>query len=461
MMVIRTIILVCSFVGVESFQLPLNRRVFASRQLKKNVASAANREQSSVYAASSATTTTTHTPVTSSHTTTLKDDENDADSLLKFSADVQHILHDLRAMEFDPCIPKHLMGHLRSSLSYSKTWTLDDWEFHNSRKRYFRYLKNISHSRLMRRIMPQQLVLLVWTILSVYLEDQFLSTYKPKIPLSALGTISTFVGFLLTLRSNQALSRLMEARTLWSKVILNTREMSSLIASFIYPVDKQLALLLGRHVALFGWLLKSQLRFTKKDDVVELVRAMLPRRDADYLLSQRQKSVAVITRIRQVLAHLGKAHKLTTAEEIALDHTAHALSEAITSTGRIRASPIPTLYTSHTSRLLVFYLFCLPPALHLSGLDGVMTTVLTMVVGFAMFGLDEISHLFEQPFRVIPMYQMSKRRMAAVADSFCCRPPALDGEEIVDDKEKDVSQRELTSYWSNTDMAQVSDNLME
>lgn len=309
--------------------------------------------------------------------------------------------------------------------------------------------------------MPQQLALLIWTILSVYLEDQFLSTYKPKIPLSALGTISTFVGFLLTLRSNQALSRLMEARALWSKVILNTREMSSLIASFIYPVDKQLALLLGRHVALFGWLLKSQLRFTRKDDVVELVRAMLPKRDADYLLSQRQKTVAVITRIRQVLAHLGKAHKLTTAEEIALDHTAHSLSEAITSTGRIRASPIPTLYTSHTSRLLVFYLFCLPPALHLSGLDGIMTTVLTMVVGFAMFGLDEISHLFEQPFRVIPMYQMSKRSMAAVADSFCCRPPALDGEEFGDDEEKDVAQKELTSYWSNKDIAQVSDNLME
>ena len=310
--------------------------------------------------------------------------------------------------------------------------------------------------------MPQQLVLLLWTILSVYLEDQFLSTYKPKIPLSALGTISTFVAFLLTLRSNQALSRLMEARALWSKVILNTREMSNLIASFIYPVDKQLALLLGRHVALFGWLLKSQLRFTKKDDVVELVRTMLPnKRDADYLLSQRQKTVAVITRIRQVLAHLGKAHKLTTAEEIALDHTAHALSEAITSTGRIRASPIPTLYTSHTSRLLVFYLFCLPPALHLSGLDGIMTTILTMVVGFAMFGLDEISHLFEQPFRVIPMYQMSKRAMQATADCFTCRPPALDGEKIVEDEEKELSQRELTSYWSNKDMSQMSDNLME
>jgi putative membrane protein len=310
--------------------------------------------------------------------------------------------------------------------------------------------------------MPQQMVLLMWTILSVYLEDQFLSSYKPKIPLAALGTISTFVGFLLTLRSNHALSRLMEARKLWSKVILNTREMASLIAAFVYPVDKQLALLLGRHVALFGWLLKSQLRFTKKDDVVELVRTMIPnKRDADFLLSQRQKTVVVITRIRQVLAHLGKAHKLTTAEEIALDHTCHALSEVITSTGRIRASPIPTLYTSHTSRLLVFYLFCLPPALHLSGLDGIMTTLLTMVVGYAMFGLDEISHLFEQPYRVIPMYQMSKRSMQAVADCFTCRPPALDGQQFGEDEEDKLAQRELTLYWSNKDMAQVSDNLME
>ena len=255
------------------------------------------------------------------------------DSLLKFSRDVKHVLHELRGMEFDPCIPKHLMGR-PSSLSYSKTWTLDDWELHNSRKRYFRYLLNFSKSRLLRRILPQQCALMLWSILSVWVEGQFLYFKKPQIPLSALGTISTFVAFLLTLRSNHALSRLDEARRLWSKVVLNTREMGQLISAFIYPVDKQLALMLGRHVAIFGWLLKSQLRFVKRDDVVDLVRAMLPREDADYVLSQRQKTAAVITRIRQVLALLGKQHKLTTAEEIALDHTAHALSEAITSTGR-------------------------------------------------------------------------------------------------------------------------------
>ena len=196
-MTLSSILLVGSFLGVDSFQLPLTRRL-VSPQRNNYVVSATNGEQSTISAPSSVI-SPTHTSDTSSPTTRRKkNNENDADTLLKFSTDVQHVLHNLRAMESDPCIPKHLMGHHSSSLSYSKTWTLDDWEFHNSRKRYFRYLKNIPHSRLMRRIMPQQVALLIWTILSVYLEDQFLSTYKPKIPLSALGTISTFVGFLLT-----------------------------------------------------------------------------------------------------------------------------------------------------------------------------------------------------------------------------------------------------------------------
>ena len=77
-----------------------------------------------------------------------------------------------------------------------------------------------------------------------------------------------------------------------------------------------------------------------------------------------------------------------------------------------------------------------------------------------MFGLDEISHLFEQPFRIIPRYQMSKRSMMAVADCFTCRPPALDGEPV-DEEVALLSQKNLTTYWSTKDTSDVSDNLME
>ena len=83
-----------------------------------------------------------------------------SDSLLKFSQDVNYVLHELRGMPFDPCIPSHLMCR-SNSLSYSKTWTLDDWEYHNSRKRYFRYLWYFPQSRLVRRLLPQQGALLL------------------------------------------------------------------------------------------------------------------------------------------------------------------------------------------------------------------------------------------------------------------------------------------------------------
>ena len=447
LLAINAIIIVESFTNCNS-KIHLKQPPSSSHLITKN-----NDGVQSLLAVASSITTNTQEDTSSSV------DDGNKDTLLQFSKDVKYALHDLRGDDFDPCIPRHLMGRT-SSLSYSKTWTLDDWEVHNSRKRYLRYFWNFPHSRLLRRIMPQQTVLFAWSLLSIWIEDQLFKNVT-RLSLSSLGSISTFLAFLLTLRSNTALARLTEARLLWSKVILNTREMAQMIYAFIYPVDKQLALMLARHVALFGWLLKSQLRFVKRDDVVELVRTMLPNKsDADYVLSQRQKTSAVITRIRQVLAHLGKKHQLTTAEEIALDHCAHALSEAVTSTGRIRASPIPTLYTSHTSRLLIFYLFCLPPALHMSGLDTIMTTLLSMVVGFAMFGLDEISHLFEQPFRVIPMYQMSKRSMQAVADAFTCQPPLLKGE-VGDEEANRLGQRSLTSYWTKQDMASMSDNLME
>eukprot|EP00977_Amphora_coffeiformis_P002043 scaffold381_cov178-Amphora_coffeaeformis.AAC.32 len=55
---------------------------------------------------------------------------------------------------------------------------------------------------------------------------------------------------------------------------------------------------------------------------------------------------------------------------------------------------------------------------------------------------------------------MSKRSMLAVDDCFPCRPPALQGE--VRDVEGDsLSQRDLTTYWSTKDMAEMSDNVME
>jgi len=43
-----------------------------------------------------------------------------------------------------------------------------------------------------------------------------------------------------------------------------------------------------------------------------------------------------------------------------------------------------------------------------------------------MLGLDEISHVLELPFRIIPMHPMAAGSMRDVSDAFRCQPPSLD-----------------------------------
>lgn len=364
-------------------------------------------------------------------------------SLDEYAADIATVLKKLRSDPKDPTLaPIFLRG---TGATFSNTWTLEDWDRHTSRWRYWDYVRTFPNSRLLIRCFPQWACLVAWSILASWmcsLELPFLS--KISIPMTTLSLISTFVAALISLRSNQGLSRLNEGRQAFGKVVLYTRDMAQLIAVFIYPKDPVLGLKLARHVSLFGWLLKNMLRGEKVNGTDEdIVRAMLDPADAAYVLRQRKKPVAIVTRLRQVLTHMSEEGQLNTAEEIALDHTTQELNHCITSCERIVASPIPPLYTAHTGRLLMFYLFFLPLALRVSNvLNGWGTVVTTAALGYAMLGLDEISHLTEQPFKLMPLYQLSKNSMKDVGDALFCQPPALK-----DVHESDAAALERPPYW--------------
>lgn len=83
------------------------------------------------------------------------------------------------------------------------------------------------------------------------------------------------------------------------------------------------------------------------------------------------------------------------------------------------------MYTTHASRLLVFYLFFLPVALHGANVKNITNIMVTFTVSLAMLGLDEISHLLEQPFQLMPLHELSRRMMMDVGDAFVSQPPGL------------------------------------
>ena len=252
---------------------------------------------------------------------------NHEDSIQQFAADVTTVLKVLRADKHDPTV--NPMFHSENRPTFAVTWTHEMWKRHTSRWRFLNHFLYWHQSALLKRVLPQLLALMVWTVIAIRIvETQSTALSSLKFPMTSLSLVSGFVASLLALRSNQGLSRLMEARMAFGKVVLYTRDMSSLVANFIYPKNPALGLKLARHLACFSWLLKNFLRGREvSGDDQDLIRTMLRPADADYVLRQRKMPVAVVMRLRQALAHMTATHQLSTAEEIAIDHTIQSMGE--------------------------------------------------------------------------------------------------------------------------------------
>ena len=320
-----------------------------------------------------------------------------ADTVDAFEQDVSYVLRTLRPQQYDPTVPSWFR---QRRLSFSNYWTLEDWDKHSSRTRYLRNVFHLPKSRLIQRILPQLGVLAGWSALICFLGTAKKSVFQRlEIPLTALSLVSTFVAALQTLRSNQAIARLRDGRIAMGSVVHITRDTSTLIATYFGNNDDRLKLKAARLLALFGWSLKQHLReTTTTNDVYEALLSSHHEADARLIISDRKAPAAILRRLRQIIATAFAEGTIGGNEQRLLEQNLQSLDKALATCDRVRSTPIPPVYGSHASRLMVFYLAFLPMAL-LNFLPVRGTIEVTLMVGYAMLGLDEISHLFEQPFK--------------------------------------------------------------
>lgn len=171
------------------------------------------------------------------------------------------------------------------------------------------------------------------------------------------------------------------------------------------------------------------------------MRVLLPRSHR-YVSRQRKKPIALLALLRQIMYEMCQRQVITTTEHRLIEDNIRGLDGVVMTAEKIRATPIPPLYSALSARLMIIYLFGLPLALLGLDLNGATTILLTSIVGFAILGLDEISHVFEQPFEFMPLYQLAKVSMLDVADSFVCQPPPLSN-----DEEDDSEGSGVPTYW--------------
>ncbi len=290
----------------------------------------------------------------------------------------------------------------------SRIWDLRVWDRHTQVKRYWRHIYKWPRSTTAKLILPVCFVFAAWATAFHWIRPRFFPNFT--LPLAPLSLVSSAIALLLTLRTNQSLGRLQEARVAWGRLVLHSRECSGLLARYM---RKDEAVLCCKHLSLLGWCLKARLRDESDDDVIDV---MLPEAEASYIKRQRKRFIGLLRRVHQIVQKEAASGRLMPQAHKCINEQLFSLNQCIGISERLIGSPVPPTYTRHTSRVLLSWMALVPVALETMNLSLPLVLASTVVTAYVMIGIDEIGVELEQPFQLLPLNGLSRALMLDVSD---------------------------------------------
>jgi len=210
------------------------------------------------------------------------------------------------------------------------------------------------------------------------------------VPFSLVGVaLAIFLGF----RNSASYDRYWEARKLWGKLLVDSRNATRQYLSYV-PGDAR-PFVLG--VTAFVHACRHHLRGT--DPQADLQR-LLPPEAWPRLAQRRVPPVQVMVWLAEHLRDLREAGRLDPILASDLDRSLGGLNDAFGGCERIASTPLPFTYSVILHRTVYLYCFMLPFGL----LDaiGVMTPLMVTFVAYTFFAIEALSDEIEEPFGVLP-----------------------------------------------------------
>lgn len=312
--------------------------------------------------------------------------------------------------------------------SYTQLWEHSTWRRHASppHVRYARHIWQWPVSTTARRILPAVIISMLWAGFVSWAANYFprfgIAILSKKTGASAAASaLSAPLALLLTLRANSSMSRLLEAREAWARMIVHSRNLANLIQIYLVPIAPQAGILAARHLSVLGWILKAKLRDEDDESQLQVLSTMLSGDDLIWLSSQVNRPNAIVARIRQITANGFKRSPTGWASNTPLGFCEDRLLQLEISMAvveRIFSSPIPPTYSRHLSRVLTLWSFFMPINLLTLGFttSGVMAA--TAISSYVFMGIDEVGMEIERPSTLLPLQQLSGKLQNAVRGQF-------------------------------------------
>lgn len=139
------------------------------------------------------------------------------------------------------------LASISAGSSYTRIWTQETWDNHDAPplRRYAKHIFRWHTSTTARRILPAVLVAGLHAGVVAYLatSNPAMRSLLAQLGASnALTAMTAPLALLLTLRTNQSISRLLESRMVWGRLIRRCGSMGGLLHEYVLPHDPAAAM---------------------------------------------------------------------------------------------------------------------------------------------------------------------------------------------------------------------------
>ena len=211
-------------------------------------------------------------------------------------------------------------------------------------------------------------------------------------PFTLMGLV---LSIFLSFRNNACHDRWWEGRRLWGQLLFETRSLARL-GQALLPADRPLRRRQAALLVAFAHALRAGLR---GEDRWAAVQPWLDPADHD-LADHPNLPDGLLTRLSCVLAAPLRDGRLDPMLYARCEEHLHALATVQAGCERIAGTPLPYAYILLLHRCA--WLFCVLLPFGLTAALGWFTPLLSMLLAYAFFGLDQLGEEMEDPFGLQP-----------------------------------------------------------
>jgi putative membrane protein len=214
-----------------------------------------------------------------------------------------------------------------------------------------------------------------------------------NIPIGPFEYAGLMMGLILVFRINAGYDRWWEARKLWGSIVNASRNLAVVVKRYSTSEKEVHISKIYNYISAIPFLIKNHLRSEKS---IEEIKDLIDFQIYNNLLSEKNKPLALSTELAKELYSIKVNDGLDGFSFLKAEEQRAIIIDCLGACERILKTPMPFVMAIKSRRFIFIFLITLPLAL--VNVSPLINPIISSLVAYAIFSLDQISVELQKPF---------------------------------------------------------------